>query len=201
MSLHSEEYEGFTIEIEQDCDVSINDVICDEPVAVYAFDRWHHGNCLIDQSKRNMPASPVIRAIADNNMGLVVAELSWDFGRKNNREYVWHSEWSRPRFFKNDANAAAALFLAEYGVPLSDFRAEQIDTRDSQYFVAFWQSELDEYAGCKNAKSMRDDIKSWLDGEIYGFEVYDSEGEYVDSCWGFIGEMEYAIQAAKESIQ
>lgn len=200
MSLHSEEYKGFTIEIEQDCDISIDDVICNEPVAVYVFDR-HRSRCLIDQSKRNMPAPVIIRAIGQDDDLAIVAELSRDSEWRNDRFMVEYDDWTVPRCFKTEHNAACALFFAEYGAPLSDFRAEQIDTRDSWYFVAFWQSELDEYAGCKNAKSMRDDIRAWLDGEVYGFTVYDSESEYVDSCYGFIGEMEHAIQAAKESIQ
>lgn len=199
MSLHSEEYKGFTISIDVDSNMSIGDVICDEPVAVYAFD-YRNSRCLIDQSKRNMPAPVIIRAIGQDDDATIISELAWDFEWRNGRFRVECEQWSRPRYFKTEYNAACALFMAEYGAPLSDFRAEQIDTRDSWYFVAFWQSELDEYAGCKNAKSMRDSVKAWLDGDIYGFTVYDSEGEYVDSCWGFIGEMEHAIQAAKESI-
>ena len=202
MSLHSEEYKGFTIEIEQDCDVLIDDVICAEPVSLVAFGRGrrYSGEYIIDQSKRNMPAPAIIRAIGQDDDATIISELACDSEWCNGRFKVESEYWSRPRYFKTEYNAACALFYAEYGAPLSDFRAEQIDTRDSCYFVAFWQSELDEYAGCKNAKSRHDDIRAWLDGEIYGFTVYDSEGEFVDSCWGFIGEMEHAIECAKESI-
>jgi len=38
----------------------------------------------------------------------------------------------------------------------------------------------------------------YLRGDVFGFEILNSEGEVEDSCWGFFGE-EYAIEAAKEA--
>lgn len=31
------------------------------------------------------------------------------------------------------------------------------------------------------------EYSAWMGGEVYGFEIVDAEGEFVDSCWGFIG--------------
>lgn len=36
----------------------------------------------------------------------------------------------------------------------------------------------------------------YLTGDVFGFEILNSEGELEDSCWGFFGE-EYAIAEAK----
>jgi hypothetical protein len=36
----------------------------------------------------------------------------------------------------------------------------------------------------------------YLRGDVFGFEILNSEGEVEDSCWGFFGE-EYAIEEAK----
>lgn len=42
---------------------------------------------------------------------------------------------------------------------------------------------------------------SWANGEIYGFTVTNSDGEEIDSCWGFIGEPDYAMQEGIESAR
>ncbi len=42
----------------------------------------------------------------------------------------------------------------------------------------------------------------WANGEVYGFKVFDPEGEEIDSCWGFYGsDRDYMIQQAKEAIE
>jgi len=55
-----------------------------------------------------------------------------------------------------------------------------------------------------------DDLSSWLNGEIYGFRVeevaYDQLGDEVyckllDSCWGFVGDMDYCISCAEQSAK
>lgn len=33
----------------------------------------------------------------------------------------------------------------------------------------------------------------YLNGEVYGYVVEDAEGDTVDSCWGFVGESDYAL--------
>jgi len=42
---------------------------------------------------------------------------------------------------------------------------------------------------------------AWANGEVYGFTVTDSEGEQIDSCWGFIGEPEYALSEGMDSAR
>lgn len=45
-------------------------------------------------------------------------------------------------------------------------------------------------------------VKEWnyhLSGEVYGYVVETPEGEQLDSCWGFVGEMEYCLKEAKEN--
>lgn len=40
----------------------------------------------------------------------------------------------------------------------------------------------------KAAQAACRDYTSWANGEIYGYTVTDSEGNSLDSCWGFIGD-------------
>lgn len=39
----------------------------------------------------------------------------------------------------------------------------------------------------------------WVNGEIYGYQIENSAGDIVDSCWGFYGEEE-ALNAGRESL-
>lgn len=40
----------------------------------------------------------------------------------------------------------------------------------------------------------------YLTGQVYGYVIQDSEGEYKDSCFGFMGDMKNTIQEAKNQI-
>ena len=42
---------------------------------------------------------------------------------------------------------------------------------------------------------------AWLEGDVVGFTVTDSEGNVVDSCGGFIGDYEYCKHEAVESTR
>lgn len=48
-------------------------------------------------------------------------------------------------------------------------------------------------------RSEVDVYSAWANGEVYGWEVLDPQGEQVDSCWGYIGDSEYAFNEAIES--
>ncbi len=40
---------------------------------------------------------------------------------------------------------------------------------------------------------------SYLRGEVYGFQVLDEDGDAIDSCYGFYGDLDYCLQEARES--
>lgn len=42
------------------------------------------------------------------------------------------------------------------------------------------------------------EYNQYLSGECYGYEIFNSLGESVGSCYGFIGDMDYCLQSAKE---
>lgn len=41
----------------------------------------------------------------------------------------------------------------------------------------------------------------YLLGEVYGYEVLDAEGETLDSCWGFVGDIKYVKTEAEASAR
>ena len=39
-------------------------------------------------------------------------------------------------------------------------------------------------------------IDDYLTGNVWGFQIFDPEGEEVDSCWGFVGDPDYCLEEA-----
>lgn len=63
-----------------------------------------------------------------------------------------------------------------------EFGWKRITEERRQQVLQHFKAEVKEYS-------------AWANGEVYGFIVEDSDGETVDSCWGFIGDSEYAMEA------
>ena len=42
-------------------------------------------------------------------------------------------------------------------------------------------------------KSEIETLDQYLTGQVYGYRVFDPEGEELDSCWGFFGESDYCL--------
>lgn len=40
-------------------------------------------------------------------------------------------------------------------------------------------------------------FSAWANGDVYGYVVEDADGEEIDSCWGYVGDMDYVISEAK----
>lgn len=170
----------YSVKVTYDDYCSLEDAINDEPVMILGAD--------IDQSKRNFPPAAVLKAVAGYS-STVLDELCNDWVKCGPDKFKGeHIRWNPPRYFKTRAALESAMFRAEYGAELSDLRVEQFD----DYFLCFWQSELDAYAGCKNTVSCRDSCLAVVNGEVYGYKVIDDDtGETVESCWGFIGSEDY----------
>ena len=181
----------YSVKVTYDDYCSLEDAINDEPVMILGAD--------IDQSKRNFPAPAVLRAVSGYS-GTVLDELCDDWMKCGPDKFKGeHADWNRPRYFKTRAALEAAMFRAEYGAELSDLRVEQFDTQRDTWFLCFWQSELDAYAGCKNAVSCRDSCLAVVNGDVYGYEVIDDDtDETVESCWGFIGDSDYCKSQGQE---
>jgi len=54
------------------------------------------------------------------------------------------------------------------------------------------------------AKVMRQEVETYnqyLTGEVYGFIIQDQDGNTLDSCWGFYGDIEYVKQEATNLVK
>lgn len=45
-----------------------------------------------------------------------------------------------------------------------------------------------------------ENLDSYIRGEVYGYKIIDAEGTELDSCWGFLGDMDYCISEAKAVV-
>lgn len=66
--------------------------------------------------------------------------------------------------------------------PMAKVREEWGDERDAHDYL------LNETA----------EMNSWMQGEVYGY-IVDPDGDFDESCWGFIGDMEYVKAEANEA--
>lgn len=84
---------------------------------------------------------------------------------------------------------------------------------DALYVMPLARLEQEGWAGTmaeqiKSAKACLraelTDLNRWLEGDCWGYSVADPDGAVVDSCWGYIGEPDYALSegiAAAEAIK
>lgn len=50
---------------------------------------------------------------------------------------------------------------------------------------------------------LKSEIQAWddyLSGNVHGYQIFDSQHEEIDSCWGYYGDIDYCIQEAKSYI-
>ena len=207
MLSHREQIGRFTVSIYYDDDRSLSDAVNDEPVMIFGRDRGSDWR-ILDQSKLPFPSYATLRAIECGDLDDILSELCDcrynDWGMTDDgRVFADHSDWIHSRnpngrrYFKTKERATAALFEAEHGRPLSDLKVEQFGDRSSTYYLCFWQSELDKYAGCKDDTSCHSGCQAVVDGEDYGFVISDDDDDNIESCWGFIGDESYCLEEAR----
>ena len=56
----------------------------------------------------------------------------------------------------------------------------------------------------KALKCLRGEIEEldrYIRGEVYGYQVFDPEGEVVDSCWGYYCDADYCLQEGESFVE
>lgn len=223
--VESEMVGRFKVSVYYDTDLSLADAVNDEPCMIFEVDHSGYGWTfakVLDQSAKRFPALEVLHDLArardDSRVLDTLCDMPslTDWGQVGAGKF-WgeHAEWTRRRYYKTRGALVAALMRAEYGCDLSDLRLESFRSTVYQngddYVLAFWQSELDAYAGVKGAKSSLDSCQSIVDGDVYGFVIsghYDADGDrapgfadHLDSCWGFIGDSDDCLSEGKSAAE
>lgn len=110
---------------------------------------------------------------------------------------------------RNDAEEAEARLNGDDYIAIKVYRYDHGgSTVSTRPFSCKWDSGLwavlslprenaDNYGGPERAMAALEavvkDLAAWMEGEIYGY-VVERDGEAVDSCWGFIGDRELAVE-------
>lgn len=71
---------------------------------------------------------------------------------------------------------------------LKEYGGKVVTRRNRQLALELLQHEIDEY-------------DSYLRGEVYGFVVEDADGNDINSCWGFVGDIEYVRGEARRAAE
>lgn len=201
-TLETKEVGRFTVKLHPDDNCRTwEDVLCDEPILVFTRERYgrtyvqHDGTKAVSESMLD-----VFHLMEDASEWTdVLDELDADYRwTENGSLCVDSSSLSSVRYFKDAESAVRSIFRADHGKELKDFRLERFDTRDSEFYLVWYQHELDRYAGTKDATFPRETVRAYLDGEVYGWSVEDADGDVLESCWGYIGDARHVLKEGED---
>lgn len=198
-TLETTEVGRFTVKLHSDeSGWTWKDVLCDEPILIFTRDR-HGTRVQFDGTKTVQVYMLDILRLADESDWTDVldeqdAEWRWTDG---GRLRVDSSSLKSVCYFKDAESAVRSIFRADFGAELSDFRLHQFRTRDGWTYAVWCQSELDKYAGTKDAKAPLETVQAYLDGDVYGWTVEDADGDAIESCWGYIGDARDVLAEAE----
>lgn len=53
----------------------------------------------------------------------------------------------------------------------------------------------------KVLKAEIEELDQYIQGDVYGYQVFDPSGEVVDSCWGYYGDADYCLQEGESFVE
>jgi len=130
----------------------------------------------------------------DNLAGRAAATR--DYGRRHDLWYEWqrykkeHAEWAC--FTLNvhyHGGGHTGLSLGGIYTGLDEDQWGQPESPRGFVMVKKSAGWNDDFG--KVAEALVEEWQSYCDGEVYGYVVEDEEGAELDSCWGFIGDIDY----------
>lgn len=203
----TEEYKGLTIEIHQDEDAQ-NPLIDWDNASVFAC--WHrdyHLGHYKDTEGHNVES--YLRSILSDD-ALACIER---FEKRRTKELGYNYEAEATELLAALGNEALVrpLFLYDHsGITMSaapfscPWDSGQVGfqyiTHDK--IKAEWGGKtINKKNTAKAIACMDGELKcydDYLTGQVYGYVIKDADDNDLDSCWGFIGDMDYCLEQAKE---
>lgn len=170
MKLHTETYKGYTIEIHSDEDPSNPREEFDHMGTMVCF---HRRYTLGDKHNFSLEDAQAFEETFD---GLLL-----------------------PLFLMD--HSGLSISVRPFGCPWDSGRIGFIYVTRETIKKEYGNDSLESFEKAKKyLTGEAKDYDSYLRGDVYGYIVKDDEGNELDSCWGFIGDMEYPIEQAKEQI-
>ena len=102
-----------------------------------------------------------------------------------NKWQVGVSDFDENTCFEGFIHLSEATILKEWG--------EKVTEIDGEFFTPVQMAE-------RYAVSVLGTIEDWLDGNVYGYKVIDSEDEEIDACWGYFGNYDEKGGALAEAL-
>jgi len=176
MTIHAENFKGHTINIHHDCDTE----------------------CPIDKYNNNIESCVIVciwqrnSTLSDLNPFADIVEAK-RYAKRMGYEWFYIGAYSHG----NVGYTTKHVNQYPYNCPFDSGVAGVVLVKKSdfpQHKKTNKTRRLDISDSCVSQ------LAEWCNGECYGFIIEDSDGQEVESCWGFIG-FEQVIQGAKESIQ
>ena len=53
----------------------------------------------------------------------------------------------------------------------------------------------------KVLKAEIEELDQYIQGDVYGYQVFDPSGEVVDSCWGYYGDADYCLKEGESFVE
>ena len=185
----------FTVNIWTDNDLDLDWALGGGPVLVFSTGR-HGDHVLFDGSKTLGHDFDLYKCVEDADWLETCCSLDGraDFDvLEDGRIRLDSGYFARPRYFKSEKSAIYCLAREVSGLDLEDVKVERLSTQDAEVYIAWSQKELDRYAGIKDAHAPLETVRYFLDGEVYGFSVEDEDGDAIESCGGFIGDVDHCM--------
>lgn len=141
----------------------------------------------------------------DKVTGDILAALSkalrcmagWDSVTKAlDLQAVWLPVWK----YEHGGVAYVAAMSNPFSCPWDSGQAGIIFALKADVRKEYGVKRVDAKTRAKALEVLKGEVQTyskWANGEVYGYTVTDATGEEVDSCWGFIGDLEHVREEAK----
>jgi hypothetical protein len=153
---------------------------------IEAMDEYEHAGLTVKIVPDDMPQTP-----------------GEDFDTLGEMVYSFNNRWARPdstseniRDLRFEGCTVVPVRFSDYGS--SGSRFHETDIKDANAYIYVKPRKIIEEYGDASSKSrrqarkcLRSEIDVWdqiAQGYIFGFVIENSDGDVLDSCWGFIGD-------------
>ena len=152
----------------------------------------------------------------DNFGKMVCFHRVYDLGDKHNLNKDQFSSWNELKeYLIKEEKAAVILPLYLYdhsGITMNTTPFSCPWDSGQVGFIYATREEIQEEYNITNitqkihkkvADLLTSEVKTYdqyLTGEVYGYEITDSEEEFIDSCWGFFGDINYVKSEAEKEV-
>ena len=212
--VHTEEFNGFTINIMPDTDVQnpFDDWDCEPPIAVDAL--YNHGiNEYATQYGNADSFDWLTRKQIIEHKALILDALGYDSWRSAVRGSFYVEKdveaYIRECLGNLDDSERLEALCSLYnacGIPAVLKGVTGYSQGDYAEVLAVATPEFQEACGNDSdfdwIPSLESSIQlfgDWAFGNVYGYQVEDANGDEVDSCWGFYGDYDAPFGAIHEA--